>query len=277
VRLASLFECSEGVARKRFSQSFPKLWIPKIPPDQTTCALCSAAFHHHMRPKPSEPMIMHQVFVLNRKDYIEYFESETSSCQDDATFAGCRKNPCISIESKQVDGTESCFSVDANAGYAYRAAAGSGLECAYNTYGGVSYQDAHCHIGKCTRGAARTLKWTEGCPAGVDQCCNDKFLQTYCLNQPCTEIGRRASNVVRHTTETANADLGYGIMIRNMGEQTIKVNGKVSIHNKEYPCTLLDCCRTGSKCCSSLYKMPFGTQGTCNVRPPLPPLPQSRK
>lgn len=217
------------------------------------------------------PRPPNQVFVLSRRDYIEYFESETASCLDDPTFVGCRTNPCTSVESKQVDGTEACFSVDESSNFAYRSAAGNGKECAYNTYGGVSYQDGHCHIGKCTRGSTRTLKWSDGCPTGVDQCCNDRFLQEYCLNKPCTEVGRKASKIVRHTADTVSADLGYGIVVRNMGEQTIKVNGRLSIHNKEYPCTLVDCCRTGSKCCSTLYKMPFGTPNTCEVPPPCRP------
>lgn len=130
---------------------------------------------------------MIQVFVLNRRDYIEYFEDMTASCLDDATFAQCRRNPCVSSDAKQVDGSESCFSLPPT-GSSYQRAGSGGSDCARNTYNGVEYQDAHCHIGGCTKEPRGSAKWTDGCPLGVGQCCNDKFLQAYCLNQPCTQV-----------------------------------------------------------------------------------------
>lgn len=82
------------------------------------------------------------------------------------------------------------------------------------------------------------------------------------------QVGSTLSGITRHTSlDRFNADLGYGFVVRNMGEQAIKVSGKIEIHNPAYPCTLLDCCSTGSQCCSTLYKLPFGTQNTCDVCP----------
>ncbi len=56
--------------------------------------------------------------------------------------------------------------------------------------------DPYCFSGSCFQ-ADQTTSWTNGCPAGTKVCCNDNFLESACLNQPCTTKGDSLSGIFR--------------------------------------------------------------------------------
>jgi hypothetical protein len=62
--------------------------------------------------------------------------------------------------------------------------------------------------------------------------------------------------------------MGYGIAIRNMALQPIKVSGRVRIRRVEYPCTLKACCDADfgpiAACCSRNYSRFYNTLPSCS-------------
>jgi len=207
-----------------------------------------------------------QVMVFPRADFEEYFESGVESCLDEGAKAGkCRPNPCVSGTNGD---NEVCFS--------RKAEWGPIDGCPPITYDKLltDWIDPHCHEGPCTlpdpRGAKGAGKFTEDCPSPPGQCCNDKFLTKYCMNEPCEAVSHELSGIVRHPTDSyIRARNGYGFVVRNLAQNEIKIKGKVSIHRRDYPCRLQDCCATeGAECCSATYTRSFAMGNACGDQCP---------
>ena len=178
-------------------------------------------------------------------------------------------------------------------------------EADFNSY---TWDDSTCHEGQCRRNEEITEetrtknekpdgKWglqkEDGCPLDVltgqlfspaKLCCNDKYLETVCLNQlpaegsipakTCTEISNRLTGSVRIKQITRTVENGFGVAVRNMlTDRSIKLTGTVEIRNKEYPCSLLECCGAPankwgtpipqSECCSTKYPRDFAGFQSC--------------
>ena len=234
-----------------------------------------------------------QVFVLLREDFTEYFEAGTMSC-DSKNAPMCRSNPCKTEKAKQndKDKTERCMSIDAT----YNPV----LNCKTPQYdlltGRAPWTDLHCHVGNCQRlkksdkagdpkdkDTTPEGKWgteeEDQCPGGGEKCCNDKFLSTMCINQPCTEVKSRLRGLLRSgmLNNIKLAKYGFGIAVRNMNDDPIKLTGTVEIRNMEYPCTLRDCCgevgnpaAPQTECCSNQYPRVFGAGRVCDQCTPVP-------
>ena len=175
--------------------------------------------------------------------------------------------------------------------------------CKAQTYdfltGTKSRPDLHCHVGQCKRLApmdepgdekkkddSSTAMWgldaDDGCPTdpvtgnAIENCCNDKFLSTMCINSACTEVNRRLEGHVRLKDPTFLAKKGFGIAVRNMMNKPIKLTGTVEIRKLDYPCTLSDCCgdlgltQPATECCSRLYPRVFAAGEACEQCGPVP-------
>ena len=255
-----------------------------------------------------------QVFVLFRQDFAEYFEEGNEACtskdllnratEQECGYSGCsgtcRANPCISSYEKQRDGSEKCMATQqCTVGGKITPCYKDVQNCDSVPYdsqnGPLAWPDRHCHVGDCKRlqevdeGGVNSkdtspagvwgLKAADGCPKNLQgvpirTCCNDNFLSTMCINQPCTQISNRLSGLVRHGNAVLNQK-GYGIAVRNMNDRPIKLTGTVEIRNKEYPCTLSECCGGHNdekmySCCSNMYPRQFGLGEACNQCPPVP-------
>ena len=247
----------------------------------------------------AEPGI--QVFLLHRKDFAEYFEENTNAE---------RANPCITDETKQVSGEEQCMS-----------RTDQGFEpidrCSEQDYDYMEitkWNDEHCHRGNCKRLEQQSDKrekdntdegkWgrkiSDGCADLSQQCCNDQFLRTMCLNNECTTIKNRVHGIFRHlcplqlqnrhlcdlqrptpSTITELNKKGFGVAVRNMNAFPIKLTGRIEIRNKEYPCTLTECCDDTmcaeenffvgcADCCANKYPGKFGAGQQCSQCPLTP-------
>jgi len=147
----------------------------------------------------SEPLI--QVMIFPRQDFYEYFEAGSTFCTPAILESGfpCRPNPCLSSAEKQAQGTEMCLSrpaLIANPTYAKQSCAPQTL---YVKGEPRVYQDLHCHDAECTDDPKPgDSKWgdspEDGCDNSRDepQCCSDKFLTNFCLNQPCDRLASRS-------------------------------------------------------------------------------------
>jgi hypothetical protein len=249
-----------------------------------------------------------QVFVLFRDDFAEYFEEGNEACSsaellpENRAAGNCRANPCISSYEKQAAGSEKCMATtQCTVGGVLRPCYKRVNPCDSVTYdslnGPLTWPDKHCHVGACKRlkedesglkskdTSSDKGVWgkhaADGCPKDIDgkptdTCCNDKFLSTMCINQPCTQISDRLSGLVRHKDITDLTRRGFGIAVRNMNDRPIKLTGTVEIRNKEYPCTLSECCgdvndkQTYSECCSFMYPREFGAGEACDQCPAVP-------
>jgi hypothetical protein len=256
-----------------------------------------------------------QVFVFFREDFAEYFEEGNEACtskdlldravEQTCLYGGCsgtcRANPCISSYDKQLAGSEKCMATT------QCTVGGKDTPCyknvrncdsvSYDSLNGpLTWPDRHCHVGDCKRvevleggdkskdNSPITGVWgkkaADGCPKNLDgvpmgTCCNDYFLSTMCINQPCTQISNRLSGLVRHKDITVLNKKGYGIAVRNMNDRPIKLTGTVEIRNKEYPCTLSECCGDVNNeqqysCCSYMYPRQFGAGEACDQCPAVP-------
>ena len=56
--------------------------------------------------------------------------------------------------------------------------------------------DPYCFSSSCFK-ADQSTPWTSGCPPGTGQCCNDNFLYSACLNQPCSSSGATLDGIFR--------------------------------------------------------------------------------
>mmetsp|Transcript_59456 Transcript_59456/g.140576 ORF Transcript_59456/g.140576 Transcript_59456/m.140576 type:complete len:1566 (-) Transcript_59456:75-4772(-) len=215
-----------------------------------------------------------QVMVLPRKFFIQYFEDGHSYCAD-ANIDGCRPNPCTS----DLSGNDfTCLSFLADPDFEFKTLRGLCAPASLGP-GKPTAPDSMCHKGGCEINVNPESEggpeWLEGCPSGT-QCCNDAFLTTHCVNKPCDVAGSTVEGIFRHNDGIIDnsAVFGYGLVIRNVGDRAIKVSGSVEFHNREYPCTLLDCCDAvpPADCCATKYKRPFGTANSCaqcELREPL--------
>ena len=229
-----------------------------------------------------------QVMVIPRDFFIQYFEDGHAQFCDGTGPAkpGCRPNPCTS----DLDGgDDTCMSMFVSGGVAqYQPLSG----CASAKHGpGKQNTDKFCHKGGClinTVGLSNEEKandaWTEGCPRysggeEVQTCCNDAFLVEHCVNKPCDHAASTVEGIFRHETLRRGqidpaAKMGYGLVVRNIGDRKIRITGNIAFHKKEYPCTLLDCCSVDppAACCSSNYKRQFGLGNACAQCGPTEPL-----
>jgi len=206
-----------------------------------------------------------QVMLFPRLDFFEYFESGVPT--------DSRPNPCMTSKEKQTSdyktgiAKEPCLSRPSSqevSQYVYLPG------CEQVSYGGGPIlQDVTCHEAECKRDPKPGDQlWYAGC-ALDDQgapinCCNDEFLMSFCLNQPCNETASKLSRIVRHSTNLKKADSGYGIVIRNLALYKVILTGKITIRNVEYPCTLTTCCEAGAACCSTNYTRAFQVADFCS-------------
>ena len=68
---------------------------------------------------------------------------------------------------------------------------------------------------------------------------------------------------------------GFGVVIRNVGQTDVILSANISFHERQYPCTLADCCaeskssyayqdRYASACCAANFTASPGTVGSCS-------------
>lgn len=73
---------------------------------------------------------------------------------------------------------------------------------------------------------------------------------------------------------------GFGIIVRNIGQTDIFLSAHISFHERQYPCTLADCCAESKSsyayqdrpiypaaCCSANYTANAGSVGSCSSCP----------
>eukprot|EP00293_Proteomonas_sulcata_P007326 CAMPEP_0184306696 /NCGR_PEP_ID=MMETSP1049-20130417/15625_1 /TAXON_ID=77928 /ORGANISM="Proteomonas sulcata, Strain CCMP704" /LENGTH=764 /DNA_ID=CAMNT_0026619015 /DNA_START=87 /DNA_END=2381 /DNA_ORIENTATION=+ len=199
-----------------------------------------------------------QVMILDRQAFYEYFEEGVEDCLSSTGTGACRSNPCTTNQDEQGSGVETCLSRASNE---YET-----LACpAQVTYGDLTFTDAFCHRGGC-RNPVDDRQWDANCPVGQVPCCNDEFLVANCINSDCTTLGTKISGIVRHSdlSTWSRAQRGYGVVVRNMNSQPIRIKGEVAIHRRQYPCSLEECCSTpGSKCCSRSFTRSFAVGNAC--------------
>ena len=257
-------------------------------------------------PSASEKEPGIQVFLLLREDFYEYFESGTFFCNDPETLpadklsGNCRQNPCVTTVDAQNDGSEQCMARDRDPNDPARPMYVRVQNCEsvrYDFMGGQSldWTDDLCHKGYCQRlledsdikekDKGPIKSWgqiaADGCPKDLQgnpiagkECCNDRFLTSMCINPPCTEINSRLQRLVRFSDITKLADKGFGIAVRNMNDRAIKLTGTVEIRNKQYPCTIADCCdalpgQPYAECCSKNYPRVFAAGEQCDQCTPV--------
>ncbi len=127
-----------------------------------------------------------QVFFLTGKDYNNYFTT-------------VRPDPCITRNAGQLSFRPTDTSDPCLAGKQITGCRLAGC----NKSNPLLCIDPYCFSASCFQ-ADQTTPWTNGCPSKFDSnseiCCNDNFLTSSCLNQPCTASGDSLSGIFRQAT-----------------------------------------------------------------------------